>query len=99
MQRASRIGYEVAVDDTKLTFRKRANGESAVFALSQLDGLLEFRARLSSASQVTDVFVRGWSVQDKKAVLGHASASVPPRWADSRPAPTPCRPRSAPSSG
>ena len=75
LQRASRIGYEVAVDDTKLTFRKRANVESAVFALSQLDGLLEFRARLSSASQVTDVFVRGWSVQDKKEVVGHASAS------------------------
>jgi Bacteriophage probable baseplate hub protein len=75
IQRARRIGFEVSVDDTTLKFKKRANGESAVMTLSQGDGLLEFRARLSSAGQVTDVFVRGWSVQDKKEVVGHASAS------------------------
>src|SRR5262245_3321038 len=75
MQRAGRIGYEVSVDDTTLKFRKRANGQSAVLTLSPIDGLLEFRARLSSAQQVTDVFVRGWSIQDKKEVVGHASVS------------------------
>src|SRR5262245_58013425 len=71
--RAARINYELSVDGTTMKFRKRANGESAVFTMSLLDGLLEFRARLSSASQVTDVFVRGWSIQDKKEVVGHAS--------------------------
>src|SRR5262245_16369509 len=75
LQRAGRIGYEVAVDDTTLKFRKRANGSSAAVTLSQGEGLLDFRARLSSAGQVTDVFVRGWSTQDKKEVIGHAGAS------------------------
>jgi len=75
IQRARRIGYEVSVDDTKLQFRKRASGGSAVLTLSQGNNLLEFRARLTSAGQVTDVFVRGWSVEEKKEVVGHASAS------------------------
>src|SRR5262245_54525452 len=72
--RASRIGYELLVDDTKLLFRKRANGESAALTLAHGQGLLEFRARLSSVGQATEVFVRGWSVKDKKEVVGHASA-------------------------
>src|SRR5262245_12177788 len=73
--RAARIGYDVSVDDTKLLFKKRASGESAILTLSQGDGLLDFRARLSSAGQATDVFVRGWSIKDKKEVIGHASSS------------------------
>ena len=73
--RAERIGYEVLVDDTKLLFRKRANSESAVVSLASGQGLLEFNARLSSVGQATNVFVRGWSVKDKKEVVGHASSS------------------------
>jgi len=73
--RAARIGYEVSVDDSKLQFKKRASGESAILSLSQGDGLLDFRARLSSAGQATEVFVRGWSIKDKKEVIGHASSS------------------------
>jgi phage protein D len=72
--RAERIGYEVSMDDTKLLFRKRANGESAVLTLSQGQGLLEFHARLSSAGQASAVLVRGWSVKDKKEVVGQASS-------------------------
>jgi len=74
LQRAGRIGYEISVDDTQLRFRKRANGESAVLSLAQGQGLLEFNARLSSASQATEVFVRGWSIKDKKELVGHASS-------------------------
>jgi phage protein D len=72
--RAGRIGFEISVDDTKLLFRKRANGESALMTLSQGQGLLEFSARLSSVGQTAEVLVRGWSITDKKEVVGHAAS-------------------------
>ena len=74
-QRAQRIGYELRVDDTKLFFRKRATGTSAVLTMSQADGLIEFRARLSSVNQPTEVVVRGWDLKEKKEVIGRASTS------------------------
>jgi phage protein D len=74
LQRAARINYEVMVDDTKLLFRQRDNGAGAALSLSLGQGLLEFSARLNSAGQASEVFVRGWSTQDKKEIVGHAAS-------------------------
>ena len=70
--RASRINYEVGVDDKTLLFKPARNGESAIFTLAPSDGLLEFRPRLTSLGQANEVSVRGWSVKDKDKVIGQS---------------------------
>jgi phage protein D/phage baseplate assembly protein gpV len=76
------IGFEVAVLDGKLDFRRPAqaseapgSGDYASTDPTQLvfgQDLLEFRPRVTSAGQVGEVQVRGWSVADKAALVGTA---------------------------
>jgi phage protein D len=70
--RATRINYEVAVDDKTLLFKPARNAESALFTLKPDDGLLEFHPRLTSLGQANEVSVRGWSVKDKDKVVGQS---------------------------
>ena len=72
--RASRIQYEVVVEDKTLFFRPVANAQSEVLTLTMDDDLLEFYPRLSSAGQVSEVTVRSWSPKDKKELVGQAKA-------------------------
>lgn len=72
-ERARHIHYEVVVEDKVLHFRPVAYAGAPVLILSMHSELLEFRAELSSAGQVNGVKARGWSVTDKKAVVGQAS--------------------------
>jgi phage protein D len=65
--RASRINYEVLVDDTKLIFRKRATADDSGITMemgkdarSAEFSLKKFSPRLSSANQVQEVNVRCW---------------------------------------
>src|SRR5215471_15413749 len=84
--RASEIGFEVAVSEGKLHFRKPKPSQDAP---SQGDfrtsdplqlvfgkDLLEFRPRVSSAEQVKDIKVRGWDPKAKQAVIGSAPAGT-----------------------
>jgi len=75
-ERASRIRYEVLVDDKTMTFRPAANDQSAVLTLDveHQSDLLEFRSRLSAAAQPTSVKVQGWSVPDKQKLVGSSSS-------------------------
>ena len=73
-ERARLIGYEVMVDDKTLFFQPVGNDQSEILTLDMENGLLEFYPRLSSAGQATEVKVQGWSVKDKKAVLGDSKA-------------------------
>lgn len=76
-QRASRIGYEVLVDDTALLFRRPVETAPVVLAERPRDGdarLLEFRPRLSSSSSVQKVTVRGWDPVKKEPIAGTAQA-------------------------
>ncbi|MEG4069219.1 contractile injection system protein, VgrG/Pvc8 family [Microcoleus sp. Pol11C2] len=73
--RASRIGYEILVEDTTLIFRPLQPQGKAVLTLHRTD-LLEFSPRLNTLGQVNEVEVRGWDAQQKKpAVVGKATAS------------------------
>lgn len=73
--RASRIGYEILVEDTTLIFRPLQPQGKAVLTLDRTD-LLEFSPRLNTLGQVNEVEVRGWDAQQKKpAVVGKATAS------------------------
>jgi phage protein D/phage baseplate assembly protein gpV len=84
--RARELGYEVAVVDGKLDFRKPANASAApdsgdltsTNARQLILGktLERFQPRLSSAEQVKQVEVRGWDPRVKKAVVGHAPAAT-----------------------
>src|SRR4029434_6733119 len=53
-ERASRIQYEVVVEDKTLFFRPVGNAQSEVLTISMDDDLLEFSPRLSSAGQATE---------------------------------------------
>jgi len=84
--RAAEIGFEVAVSEGKLHFRKPnpsrqapAQGDFRTSDPLQLvfgQDLLEFRPRVSSSEQVKDVKVRGWDVKAKQAVIGSAPAGT-----------------------
>jgi phage protein D len=84
-RRAGEIGFEVGVDYSgTFFFRKPVKATGAPEGgdyqsedpLKLVFGqeLLEFYPRVSSAEQVKEVVVRGWSPKDKKAVVGTAPA-------------------------
>jgi phage protein D len=74
LERASRINYEVVVEDKTLSFRPVANGAGEVLTLTADEDLTEFSPRLSSAGQVSDVAVRGWDPKNKQEIVGKSQA-------------------------
>ena len=84
--RADEIGFEVAVSEGKLHFRKPVPSQDAPgqgsfqstdpTQLVMERNLLEFRPRVSSSEQVSDFKVRGWDPQAKQAVVGSAPAGT-----------------------
>ena len=72
IERASRIRYEVVVEDKSLSFHPVANDQGEVLTLTADEDLTEFHPRLSSARQVSDVVVRGWDPKNKKEIVGKA---------------------------
>ena len=84
--RAAEIGFELAVSEGKLNFRKPSQSKGAPGSgdfnsndpLQLVFGgdLLEFRPRVSSSEQVKDVKVRGWDPKAKQAVIGQAQAGT-----------------------
>jgi phage protein D len=71
-ERARRIHYEIAIEDTTLHFRPVAFDQSEALTMSCDDDLLEFYPRLVSAFQLSEVAVRSWSPKDKKEIVGQA---------------------------
>ncbi len=81
LTRARRINYELFVDDTTLTFRKRDVSVGAAMTLklgaqndSEGKPLQKLQLRLSSANQVTAVKVRAWDPTTNKEIIGNASS-------------------------
>ena len=72
--RAARLGFEVAVDDKKLFFRKRVDQDSGIKLVFGVSGptLERFLPRLSTAQQVSEVRVFGWDPVNKKEIVGSA---------------------------
>ncbi len=85
-QLARRVGFDLAVEDETLLFKKPTESSDAPGAgdeesrkATQLvwsHNLLEFRARMSAVAQVSEVKVRGWDVTAKEAVIGQADAET-----------------------
>lgn len=82
--RAGRIGYEVGVFDDQFYFRRPTESASAPAAgdyrssdrkqLVYGMNLLEFFPRLTSTAMISEVKVRGWDPQNKRAIIGSAAA-------------------------
>lgn len=70
--RARRIGWEVLVEDRTLLFRPPPHEESEALTLNREVELLEFFPRLSTLGQAEEVEVRGWSPQQKQAILAQS---------------------------
>ena len=83
---AQEIGFEVAVVEGKLEFRKPATSTSAPASgdlasddplqLTLGKNVLRLRAIVTSAEQVKEVHVRGWDVAHKQALVGTAPAKT-----------------------
>jgi phage protein D len=81
--RAARIGYQVWVDDSTLYFQRDGVKESVSLGLGctakpGVVGLRTFHPRLSSASVVSKVTVRGWDPKKKEEIIGEASRRIIP---------------------
>ncbi len=84
--RARAIGFLLNVDDGKLNFTKPIDSatapdegnllETVQYKLVFGSDLLEYRPRLSSAEQVTQVEVRGWDRENKRELVGQATAGT-----------------------
>lgn len=68
--RAREIGFDLRVSDGRLDFRKAAAADTPPVQLTMQDNLERFHPRVSSASQVTGVTVRGWDPGAKQPVVG-----------------------------
>lgn len=71
--RAARIGYEVKVDDKKLSFRPLAAGESSITLQADVD-LREISFRLTAREQIGKVEVYGWDPSNKEEIVGKAAS-------------------------
>ncbi|MDQ6709646.1 MAG: VgrG-related protein [Candidatus Dormibacteraeota bacterium] len=85
--RAREIGYEMAMDDGKFQFRQPVQASNAPqtgtyqnhtdpLQLVFGDDLIEFRPRVTSAEQVSNIKVRGWDPDSKQVVIGSATAGT-----------------------
>ncbi|HEY9232207.1 MAG TPA: contractile injection system protein, VgrG/Pvc8 family, partial [Blastocatellia bacterium] len=74
LARAEAINYEVVVEDQTLYFRKAASDQGSLVTLKMGDDVLEFHPRLTSAQQVSEVSVLGWSLKEKKNIQARATS-------------------------
>ncbi|HEY5521317.1 MAG TPA: VgrG-related protein [Candidatus Limnocylindrales bacterium] len=83
---AKGVGFLLDVDEGKLNFKKPTDSadapdegsllETMQYKLVYGQGLLEYRPRISSAEQVSQVEVRGWDRENKRELVGQALAGT-----------------------
>jgi phage protein D/phage baseplate assembly protein gpV len=75
-ERAARIGYELYVDGRTVHFARPKVNDPAAAAVMLARDVLRLHLHLTSASQVSDVAVRGWDARKKEAILGKQSSET-----------------------
>jgi Bacteriophage probable baseplate hub protein len=79
-QRATRIGYEVGMDDRTLLFRPRSRPGAATVVLRRDTEMVSFFPRLTTMGQASAVAVQGWDParpdQQLRAVVGTDDAGA-----------------------
>lgn len=73
MERAQRIGYRLFVEGKTLHFEKPPEAPPVTTELKWGLTLQQFRARLSTIDQVSEVVVRGWDPKGKREIVGRAT--------------------------
>ncbi len=74
-ERARAVGHVFFVEDRKLYFKKPANILRPSVDVDFGTSLLDFRPRVTVASQVKEVSVRGWDPQTKRELVGQATST------------------------
>lgn len=74
-ERARAVGHVFFVEGRKLIFKRPANISRPTVDLDYGTSLLEFRPRVTVASQVKEISVRGWDPQTKRELVGQASSA------------------------
>ncbi len=72
-ERASRIGYEVYVEENTLHFSKPKVDDAPALSAQLWADALRTHIEMTSAGQVNDVTVRGWDVPKQQAITGRAT--------------------------
>lgn len=75
MERARAVGHLVTVEDRTLHFKKPANFAKPPVEIDYGTNMLEFHPRLTAASQVKEVSVRGWDPKNKRPFVGQAASA------------------------
>jgi phage protein D len=75
LTRARAIGYEMLVENQTLVFRKRKHEQGQVVTLQWEKDLMTFFPVLTTVPQVSQVVVRGWDRQAKRAIVATATTS------------------------
>lgn len=75
MDRARAVGHVLLVEDRRLYFKKPENLPEGNVTLNYGVTLREFHPRLTVASQVKEVSVRGWDPKTKAALVGQSGSS------------------------
>ena len=76
--RAARIGFRIAVEGSKLKFRKAEEAPLEAPAQEWSKTLFSFRTRKTGVAQANEVQVRGWDPQAKQAIVGRAAQVTDP---------------------
>jgi uncharacterized protein involved in type VI secretion and phage assembly len=76
--RAARIGFRIAVEGSKLKFRKAEEAPLEAPAQEWTKTLFSFRTRKTGVAQANEVQVRGWDPQAKQAIVGRAAQVTDP---------------------
>ena len=77
-ERAARIGYRVMVEDRTLHFKPSPAASGAAPTVEWGGNLMDFRAKLNAADQVSEVTVLGWDQRSKRQIIGRASSPQTP---------------------
>lgn len=72
LERARRIGYEMAADDRDFIFRKSREDKPAELTLEYGVNLQRFSVELQALTPGNSISVSGWNVRDKKAISATA---------------------------
>jgi hypothetical protein len=76
---AAENGVQMLVEDGKFQFRSPAAAAgSSPYVIKMSDNVLSIRSSVTSVNQVDRVQVRGWSVQEKKSLLGETAVGASP---------------------
>jgi phage protein D len=76
---AAENGVQMLVEDGKFQFRSPAAAAgSSPYVIKMSDNVLSIRSSVTSVNQVDRVQVRGWSVQEKKSLLGETAVDASP---------------------